>query len=910
MATVTHKVVKGDTLWAISRKYGTTVEAIAKLNNIKNVNLIYVGQVLTISGQSSTEVVNNGGSSSSPPSSTTTTTVTQTQTTINNATITALGLQADTERTIFATWSWNKTNTKEYEIEWDYYTANDKWFIGSHTRLEHTSIQASTYNAPNNATLVRFRVKPISTTYKSGDKDVNYWTASWTAYKEYKTSDLGEPTPLPVPGVPTLTTNDYTLTCKVDNVNGYDAKDGEPYINFEIVKDDKTTSHSGTVKLTLNSAAYSCTMDVGYKYKARARLKHGGRYSEWSNYSENVNSKPSAPSSITSCKAASETSVFLSWNKVSSADTYTIEYAINKDYFDGSNATTKIDGVETTQYTVTGLNSGERYYFRIRAVNAQGNSGWTDIKAVIIGTTPEAPTTWSSTTTVISGEELILYWIHNSEDESIETLAEVEVYYGDRKIIHSVANSDSETQKENKTSEYKINTSSYTEGTVIKWRVRTAGITRTYGDWSTQRTVNIYAPPSLELRVTDKNDNGIYRVNTFPFYIKAVAGPDTQNPISYSVSITSLGSYETIDEIGNFKMISSGDEVYTSYHDTNEDLNIELMPNNVDLQSGVDYRVNCVVAMDTGLTDEKTYEFTVEWTDNIYVPNAEIMYDSEQYVALIRPTCEYYPYIFYKVNYRNQEYVNSNEIIDSIEGVSVDGALTTDGDIVYAGYLNNVMTHFCIIQSVEPVLVPNITLSVYRRDFDGRFIEIGKGLKNADSTFVADPHPNLDMAKYRIVAISDDTGSVSYTDLPGYLIDEKAIILQWNESWNGIDISDDGSILETSWSGCRLRLPYNIDVSESSDNDVSIIKYIGREHPVSYYGTQVGSTATWNVEIPKHDTDTLSGLRRLALWMGDVYVREPSGTGYWANVNVSFSQTHVEPTIPVTLDITRVEGGI
>ena len=90
MATVTHKVVKGDTLWAISRKYGTTVEAIAKLNNIKNVNLIYVGQVLTISGQSSTEVVNGGSSSSpspspSPPSSTITVKQTQTQTTINNA---------------------------------------------------------------------------------------------------------------------------------------------------------------------------------------------------------------------------------------------------------------------------------------------------------------------------------------------------------------------------------------------------------------------------------------------------------------------------------------------------------------------------------------------------------------------------------------------------------------------------------------------------------------------------------------------------------------------------------------------------------------------------------------------------------------------------------------------------------
>ena len=46
------------------------------------------------------------------------------------------------------------------------------------------------------------------------------------------------------------------------------------------------------------------------------------------------------------------------------------------------------------------------------------------------------------------------------------------------------------------------------------------------------------------------------------------------------------------------------------------------------------------------------------------------------------------------------------------------------------------------------------------------------------------------------------------------------------------------------------------------------------------------------------------------MYQGDVYVREPRGMGYWANVGVSFTITHQELTIPVTLDITRVEGGM
>ena len=43
-----YKIVKGDTLTAIAKKYGTTIAVLKKLNNIKNVNLIYAGDVILI----------------------------------------------------------------------------------------------------------------------------------------------------------------------------------------------------------------------------------------------------------------------------------------------------------------------------------------------------------------------------------------------------------------------------------------------------------------------------------------------------------------------------------------------------------------------------------------------------------------------------------------------------------------------------------------------------------------------------------------------------------------------------------------------------------------------------------------------------------------------------------------------
>lgn len=50
--TRTHRVEKGHTLTAIARRYGTTVTAIASLNNIKNTGSIRIGQVLKIPGNS------------------------------------------------------------------------------------------------------------------------------------------------------------------------------------------------------------------------------------------------------------------------------------------------------------------------------------------------------------------------------------------------------------------------------------------------------------------------------------------------------------------------------------------------------------------------------------------------------------------------------------------------------------------------------------------------------------------------------------------------------------------------------------------------------------------------------------------------------------------------------------------
>lgn len=427
------------------------------------------------------------------------------------------------------------------------------------------------------------------------------------------------------------------------------------------------------------------------------------------------------------------------------------------------------------------------------------------------------------------------------------------------------------------------------------------------------RVIDIYAPPTLSLSITDNAGTSLAVLESFPFYINGVTGPATQTPIGYHVTITSTETYSTVDEIGNVKMISAGDDVYSQFYDISENLALEISAHSVDLENGVTYKVTVVASMNSGLTVEESAEFEVAWTDEQYTPNAEISIDEETLCAYIHPYCDYYPMVCYKVELSTTTgtYVQTSEIItETIEGTSVDEAFTENGDVVYYGTLSSgTGVYFCEVESEVSELVDGITLSVYRREFDGSFVEIGTGILNASNTFVTDPHPALDLARYRIVAISDATGAVSYTDIPGVIVGETAVVIQWDEAWTEFDTTNEDEMEQPAWAGSMLKLPYNIDVSDSNESDVTLVEYIGRKRPVSYYGTQLGSTSSWKVDVAKEDKDTLYALRRLAVWMGDVYVREPSGSGYWAYIKVSFSQEHCNLVIPVTLDITRVDGG-
>lgn len=896
-ADKTHVIVEwGDTLSQIAvtyKKYtgGATYQTLAKNNDIDNPDLIYVGQKIMLAS-----------------------TVKKSSNNTSKATIKHFGLQSKTQRTVFATWTWSRTNTENYQVKWEYDSGDGVWFVGTNSTVD---VKQSLYDAPSNAKRVRFSVKPISKKRTVNNKETSHWTAGWSTVKTYSFSD----NPPETPDVPTVTLDGLKLTAELNNINV-----NASIIQFALYKDDvKSATGKATVKAA--RASFEFKLTPGSIYKVQCRAYKDGDYSDWTNFTAPTGTIPATPKGFTKCirQGENNTDVYLEWEACKTATSYEIEYTDNQSYFDNADQTKKKAVDNVTKFTFVNefnissdSDNAGTWYFRLRAKNDKGESGWSEISSTKIGEAPAAPTTWSSTNSVVLGEPLRLYWVHNSEDGSSQTHAQLKLIVNGVEENQIIENTTDEDEKD-KTSSYTVPTSRtvnykvemvddiyvttqevidtvevydslegavtdkglqvysyndngnavlfctateyiYPEGAKIEWQVKTLGEGHdSYSDWSVMRVIYIYTQPMIDLKVLNSAEKELEILESFPFRLKAAPYPETavlQRPLGFYISIVAQESYTTVDLVGNDKQVIKGEAVYSKYIDNEDTLDMTLTPSDVDLENNKSYRITVTADMNSGLTAEKSWpDFTVAWADgeNLYEPNAEILIDEDSYTANIRPYCE-----------------------------------DNNGN-----------------------LIEGVTLALYRREFDGSFTEIATELDNTRTTFVPDPHPALDYARYRVVATTRATGSIMYCDIPGYPVNCKAAIIQWDEAWNSFDTAGNtDALVEPAWTGSMLKLMYNIDISDSNKPDVELVEYIGREHPVAYYGTQKGHSSSWSMEIPATDKETLYQLRRLQSWMGNVYVREPSGTGYWAHVTLSIPVKHCALTIPISMEVTRVEGGI
>ena len=766
-----------------------------------------------------------------------------------------LARQSGSNDTAYLTWNFSKDHVKNYIVQWYYTTGDGVAFVGA---SDTTTSRQSTYNFPNNALAVKAKVRPVATTRKVNGKDTPYWSSEWSAVKTLNVASAN----ITTPSEPDITmSSGPSLRAYVDGMYGI-----ETMVCFELYYYDSKSSSwvyktkAGAKVNSRGEASNKFEVEAGKKYRVRARGYRGtyattsakGTWSPWSDPEEAI-TKPAATKFVASgCRALSATSIRLEWEASDMADEYEVEYTTDYNFFTSSPGNVDTVTVSSKHTEITGLDTGIPWYYRVRASNDEGKSAWaggTKNDYILIGAAPAAPTTWSDSSTVITGTNAKVYGVHNTEDGSAMTQAEVQYRINGGSLTTITVS----TATDEGLFQASIPTSGLNDQSVVRWRARTAGVTGSFSSWSTTREITIYEQPTITVAVEDYAGTVTDTITGFPITITGVPLPASQNALSYNVELIAASTYDAIDNKGDNIEIFEGNVVYSRFVTAfGEDLDLTISAGDAYLANNASYTLSVTVSMDSGLTATFTDDYVVAFAEDELEPDAQMMYFSGSYSMALSPFC-----------------------VDDNEG-----------------------------------LISGVLLGIYRAEPDGSLTEIATGIENTGDEWVMDPHPSLDYARYRITATSSVTGLVSVADLAPEPIQEKAIILQWDETWREFEIPEgsEDELDEDIYTGAMVRLPYNINTSESYTTDAEMVEYIGRQYPVAYYGTHKSTTASWSFDVLKSDADTIYRLRRLAAYMGDVYVREPSGTGYLAHVTVGMNFRTNELTVPVSLSITRVEG--
>lgn len=773
----------------------------------------------------------------------------------------AVGQQGSTGTTVYASWtalsSKKRANVDHISVVWRYQVINSEgkevWLKGSSESIGKASTRSTAYSAPNESVAVKATVTPVLN--KAGKKKATAKAAS--KIRSFAGNAPGKP------NTPSGTVDGYSLTLRIQSNDPY-AKSAV----FYLYRDNEPEPFWSSSKIELSGSGIAqviVTLEPGHSFYTRVQLFNGSAGSEYSD--AGAISEIIVPGQVTNVAASplSQTQIQISWSPTSGAAStngYEIEYATDPKYFGGSNAT-----VTTVSNTTNYLNVevGHDWYFRVRAKNASGLSGsWSDTVVTAAAIKPNPPTTWTLTATAFVGSSTTLYWTHNSADGSKPTKSEIEWSINDGEthsvvITHSLGPDDRDY-----TFNYVFSISgpTFNDGDILKWRVRTTGVEALgWSDYSVLREVRIYSPASLSLSVPT-------RIISYPINIGITVTPSTQNVVSFYLSIRSRDSYDDEDYMGEFQHVIAGQLIFSkNYTDFNNIDTIILTPSDINLKNGQTYDIEAIVATSAGLTADSATSFTLDVPEPDYYLDMGITVDFDSLSAALVPGC----------------YSELDEADDGSDIFNVD------------------------------YIVDGIILNIYRINFDGSFTLIEGNIENDGVTVISDPHPALDNGRYRLVAIDNVSGEMFFDDVISEDLEVKGLVLQWDAKYSNYTIRDivddiEGPAIGDMAGGTTLKLPYNVKKNETSELDASLIEYIGREHPVSYYGTQKGQKSSYSTDVPKDDLDTLELLRRLQVWPGDVYIRAQDGLGYWAKVEISFDRDYDSLVMPVSIEAIRVDS--
>lgn len=784
------------------------------------------------------------------------------------------------------------TEKFEYKVDYDKLVINKDGKYAVRTfkgTWQSTTATTAEVSVPEGATNVVVTVRPVSKEYKyyKDKKATTPKSAKW--YAAASTSRAIQTGAFHNPQRPSISSaqvaeDGVTVAVSVSDDDPYTAvffaealSGGKVVATARVAakEDTKTFASKGTALLRCPEGAEVTVRARMQNVLGQQKNTTSDYTSPWVSHPDKLKTKPPKTAGV-KASATAQGTARVEWAAAAGAESYEIAYGSSAQAFSlssGVQTKSTADAADPTarKMDFDDLEPGKTWFFWVRAVNASGEGAWSDASAgVAMGTAPAAPSVWADAYAAIRGDRVRIGWAHNATDGSAQSRAQVMLRRG-------VSGPWEAREVAGAASSLELDTSDVPDGTTLQFYVRTWGIVpgeSGASPASETRAVRVWERPTCEVRV----DGSVTRL---PFQLTVDVSSPSQVPVSETVRITAAAEHSTVEADGAERTVLAGDTVWErTWQRPPDPLKVELSAGDVMLQPGQEYAVAAFAAMSSGLSCEAFASFTADLVPSAFQIEAQVTEHGAY-------GCE--------VEFAAYDPPEGEE-----EGTD------EDGDPIATG---------------RPVLAEGAQLAVYRVETDGSMTPLMRNVPNDGSYSLVDDHAALGRQRYRVTALDAANGTVSWLDVADSVVSCESVVLQWGEGVTTLVRVDDepadqdpgaedapvaGDEVPT---GPRtLELPANIQVSESNERDTALVEYIGRDHPVAYYGTQLGNSATIECDIDKGDLETLDALREIAAHPGDVYVREPTGGAYWAHVSPSWSASAASGLVHVTLDVVRTDA--
>jgi len=636
---------------------------------------------------------------------------------------------------------------------------------------------------------------------------------------------------------------------------------------------------------------------------------------------------PSAPTNVRVTKSATEGEVIIRWGwKWRKADCAEISWSDNPNAWESTAQpqTYMVDNINAAKWRVSGLETGKKWYFRVRlaiatddgytygpysSVSTELGSYESEAEEIDLSSPPVTPILLLSAEVAARKSTVTASWAYVSTDNTSQIYAEIcqatvdgdTITYG-KPFAH--ANTEQHV-------DFKLTGSRWQTGQTYNLCCRVTSGSGHISEWSEPISLTVADPITCTIDSTTLVETSVIQDYHPAVTVAADSGAYAVNAEDYGQAWNyEPGTHDYVFHYGKWYLNDDPEspEVYSANWLPRPDRNhIELT---ITLTTDPEYLTETVLqsmpldVVVSGAGEGGTITVVVERAAEYHMARPDESY-SDGYegetIAIVT---------------RNGDgllRVKGSELIGLLDDGAAYRLIATIEDKL--GQQDEAQIDFAVrwshqalipsgtaeteglITKITPIAPTGTgqtdTCDIYRLSADKPELIIENG---AFGTVYVDPYPAIGEGRgHRIVFKTLNGDYITKDEQPA-----------WTDLVNEAVLDEYSVIID--FDGRQLILPYNITLSNRWEKDFQLTKYLGGSQQGDW-NPGITRTATYNVVLTDdEDADLIEGMRYLADYQGICHVRTPEGSSFAADVQVSENNAYSTGIIvSYTLTVTRVD---